>query len=38
MKKENKIPKVIHYVWVGKSPKPKDILKCLKTWPKYLQD
>ena len=33
----NKIPKKIHYVWVGKSPKSKDILRCMKTWSKHLE-
>lgn len=32
------IPKKIHYVWVGKKGKPKDIKKCMKTWKKYLKD
>lgn len=32
------IPKKIHYVWVGKQPKSKDIKKCMKTWSKYLGD
>ncbi len=36
MTKENKIPKIIHYVWVGNNPKPKDIQRCMKTWSKYL--
>lgn len=31
------IPKVIHYVWVGGKDKPKDIKRCMKTWPKHLQ-
>lgn len=35
---ENKIPKKIHYVWVGGKEKPKDIKKCMKTWDKYLKD
>ena len=34
----NEIPKKIHYVWVGKNPKPKDIQKCIKTWGKNLKD
>ena len=38
MIKENKIPKKIHYVWVGKNPYPKDIQKCMKSWKKHLQD
>jgi hypothetical protein len=32
------IPKIIHYVWVGGNPKPKNIQRCLKTWRKHLQD
>lgn len=32
------IPKVIHYVWMGKNPKPPKIEKCIKTWRKKLKD
>lgn len=32
------IPKIIHYVWVGGNPKPKNIQRCMKTWQKHLQD
>ena len=32
------IPKKIHYVWVGKKEKPKDIKRCMKTWKKFLKD
>lgn len=32
------IPKIIHYVWVGGNPKPKNIQRCMKTWRKHLQD
>lgn len=32
------IPKKIHYVWVGKSPKSKDIQRCMNTWNKHLKD
>ncbi|MFV0274641.1 MAG: glycosyltransferase family 32 protein [Bacilli bacterium] len=32
----NKIPKKIHYVWVGGKEKPKDIKRCLKSWKKHL--
>ena len=32
------IPKIIHYVWVGNNPKPKDVKKCMKTWKKHLKD
>ncbi len=35
---KNKIPKKIHYVWVGGKEKPKDIKTCMKTWDKYLSD
>ncbi len=33
---KNKIPKIIHYVWVGGNKKPNDIQKCMKTWKKHL--
>ncbi len=33
----SKIPKKIHYVWVGGKEKPKDIQRCMKTWNKYLE-
>lgn len=32
------IPKKIHYVWVGGNKKPKNILKCMKTWKKHLKN
>ncbi len=31
------IPKKVHYVWVGDTPIPKDIKKCMKSWKKHLQ-
>ena len=34
---KNKIPKIIHYVWVGGNSKPKDIQKCMKSWKKHLE-
>lgn len=34
---ENKIPKVIHYIWVGGNEKPKDIKKCINSWEKHLE-
>ena len=37
MKKENKIPKKIHYVWVGGKEKPKDIQKCMNSWKEHLK-
>lgn len=36
--KENKIPKVIHYIWLGTRPLDKVSIKCMKTWEKYLPD
>lgn len=35
---KNKIPKKIHFVWVGGNPYPKDIQRCMKSWKKYLKD
>lgn len=32
------IPKIIHYVWVGKNPKSKLINECIATWHKKLPD
>ncbi|MEG1059238.1 MAG: glycosyltransferase, partial [Clostridia bacterium] len=32
------IPKIIHYVWVGKKEKPAAIKRCMKTWKKYMPD
>ncbi len=32
------IPKIIHYVWMGRNPKNKDIKRCMKTWEKHLKD
>ncbi|RHW48906.1 glycosyltransferase family 32 protein [Lactobacillus bombicola] len=32
------IPKIIHYVWVGRNPMPQNIRRCMKTWRKHLQD
>lgn len=36
--KINRIPKVIHYCWFGKSEKPKLAKKCIDSWKKYGQD
>lgn len=33
-----RIPKVIHYVWVGGKEKPNLVLKCIESWKKYLPD
>lgn len=32
------IPKIIHYCWVGKSPKPRSVLYCIDSWRKYCPD
>lgn len=32
------IPKVIHYCWFGKNPKPDLVLKCIESWKKYCPD
>jgi glycosyltransferase EpsD len=31
---QNRIPRIIHYVWMGKGKKNKTIQKCMKTWKK----
>lgn len=33
-----KIPKTIHYVWLGNGPKSSLILKCIDSWKKYCPD
>lgn len=32
------IPKVIHYCWFGRNPKPKLAEKCIKSWKKHCPD
>lgn len=32
------IPKIIHYCWFGRNPKPQKVLKYIETWKKYLPD
>lgn len=32
------IPKIIHYCWFGRNPKPKLAEKCIKSWKKYCKD
>ena len=32
------IPKIIHYCWFGRNPKPALTEKCLKSWKKYCPD
>ncbi len=32
------IPKKIHFIWVGDTPKPDLVLKCIDSWRKFLPD
>ena len=32
------IPRIIHYCWFGRNPKPKLAEKCMKSWKKYCPD
>lgn len=32
------IPKVIHYCWFGRNPKPELINKCIESWKKFCPD
>lgn len=32
------IPKIIHYIWFGRNPKPELALKCIESWKKYCPD
>ncbi len=32
------IPKIIHYCWFGKNPKPEIVKKCIESWKKYCPD
>lgn len=34
----NQIPKKIHYIWVGGTPKPPIVLKCMNSWKRYMPD
>lgn len=36
--KSIKIPKTIHYIWLGNRPFDKVSIKCMNTWKKYLPD
>lgn len=31
----SEIPRVIHYIWFGKNPKSKSVLKCIASWRRY---
>ena len=32
------IPKIIHYVWVGRAPKPRCVMECINSWKKFCPD
>lgn len=32
------IPKIIHYIWLGKNPKPREVNVCIKSWNRYCPD
>lgn len=34
----NKIPKILHYIWLGGKEKPASVLKCLESWKNYCPD
>lgn len=38
MSSKFRIPKVIHYCWFGRGPKPTIVLNCMETWKKFLPD
>ncbi|MGN1208084.1 MAG: glycosyltransferase family 32 protein [Christensenellales bacterium] len=33
-----KIPKVLNYIWVGGKPKPQNVLDCIESWKKFCPD
>ena len=35
---DTKIPKIIHYIWLGTRPFDKTSLKCMESWKKYLPE
>jgi hypothetical protein len=36
--RQNQIPKVIHYFWLGKGPKPASVIKCIESWKRNCPD
>ena len=38
MSTENRIPRIIHYCWVGGAPKPESVLSCIESWKKCCPD
>lgn len=35
---EDMIPKIIHYCWFGRNPKPMQIQKCIQSWSKHCSE
>lgn len=33
-----KIPKIIHYCWMGGAPKPASVLRCIESWKRFCPD
>ncbi len=38
LEERDRIPKVLHYIWVGGNPKPESVEKYIATWRKYCPD
>ena len=38
MNVENRIPRIIHYCWVGGAPKPQSVLSCIASWKRCCPD
>ena len=38
MSAETKIPKIIHYCWIGGAPKPQSVLCCIESWKRCCPD
>lgn len=38
LKDAKMIPKIIHYIWLGDSPKNELLLRCIESWKTYLPD
>ena len=32
------IPKIIHYFWFGGNQKPEIVLRCIRSWKKFMPD
>ena len=32
------IPKIIHYCWFGRNPKPQKVIEYIETWKKFCPD